>query len=150
MTYKPHNPQKFTPFLRIIIDKNFILLLHNPILNSFSHLNYATKYFGNAKSDATMTKSKTKCGNFFFFFFFLPLGGQGNSYSTCPSASCMTRESFALPSHPKCTYVNRMSKLHAHIMFWVISLRLSLNAVVLPDGAEALMCVPSIAPTHFC
>ena len=82
-------------------------------------------------------------------FFFLPLGGQGNSYSACPSASCMTRESFALPSHPECTYVNHMSKLHAHITFWVMSLRLSLNAVFLPDGAEALMCVPSIAPTHF-
>ena len=81
--------------------------------------------------------------------FFLPLGGQGNSYSACPSASCMTRESFALPSHPECTYVNRMSKFHAHITFWVMSLRLSLNAVFLPDGAEALMCVPSIAPTHF-
>ena len=82
-------------------------------------------------------------------FFFLPLGGQGNSYSACPSASCMTRESFALPSHLECTYVNRMSKLPAHITFWVMSLRLSLNAVFLPDGAEALMCVPSIAPTHF-
>ena len=68
MTYKPHNPHKFTPFLRIIIDKNFILLLHNPILNSFSHLYYATKYFGNAKSGATMTKSKAKCAKFFFFF----------------------------------------------------------------------------------
>ena len=66
MTYKPHNPQKFTPFLRIIIDNNFILLLHNPILNSFSHLYYATKYYGNAKSDATMIKSKIKCGIFFF------------------------------------------------------------------------------------
>ena len=67
MTYKPHNPQKFTPFLRIFIDKNFILLLHNPILNNFSHLYYATKYFGNAKSGATMTKSKTKCAKIFFF-----------------------------------------------------------------------------------
>ena len=147
MTYKPHSPQKFTPFLRIFIDKNFIRLLHNPILNNFSHLYHSTKYFGNAKSGATMTKSKTKCANFFFF---LPLGGQGNSYSACPSASCMTRESFALLSHPECTYVNRMSKLHAHFTFWVMSLHLSLNTVVLPDGAEALMCVPLIALTYFC
>ena len=83
-------------------------------------------------------------------FFFFPLGGQGYSYSTCPNVSCMTRESFALPSHPECTYVNRMSKLHAHITFWVMSLRLSMNAMVLPDVAEALMCVPLMAPTHFC
>ena len=83
-------------------------------------------------------------------FFFLPLGGQGNSYSACPSASCMTRESFALPSHPECTYINCMLKLHAHITFWVMSFRLSLNVVFLPNGAEALMCVPSITPTHFC
>ena len=82
--------------------------------------------------------------------FFLPLGGQGNSYSACPSASCMTRESFALPSHPECTYINRMLKLHAHISFWVMSLRLFMNVVVLPDGAEAFMCVPSMAYTHFC
>ena len=99
-----------------------------------------------SKSDATITKSKTKCANFFF----LPLGGQGNLYSACPSASCMTRESFALPSHPECTYINCMLKLHAHITFWVMSFRLSLNVVFLPNGAEALMCVPSITPTHFC
>ena len=80
---------------------------------------------------------------------FLALGGQGNSHSACLNASCMARESFALPSHPKCIYVNRMSKLHAHITFWVMSLRLSMNAMVLPDGAEALMCVPSMTPTHF-
>ena len=97
-------------------------------------------------ADAQRTNPKPNAPNFFF----LPLGGQGNSYSACPSASCMTRESFALPSHPECTYVNRMSKLHAHITFWVMSLRLSLNAVVLPDGAEALMCTPLIAHTHFC
>ena len=120
-----HNPHKFTPFLRIIIDKNFILL------------------------PSQMQQSPNPKPNALNFFF-LPLGGQGNSYSACPSVSCMTHESFALLSHPECTYVNHMSKLHAHITFWVMSLRLSLNAIVLPDGAEALMCVPSIAPTHFC
>ena len=82
--------------------------------------------------------------------FFLPLRDQGNSYSACPSASYMTRESFALPSHLECTYVNLMSKLHAHITFWVMSLHLSMNAMVLPDGVEALMCIPSMALTHFC
>ena len=125
MTYKPHNPHKFTPFLRIIINKNVFLLLSQ------------------MQQSPNPKPSVQK-------FFFLPLGGQGNSYSACPSASYMIRESFALPSHPECTYVNRMSKLHAHITFWVMSLCLSLNAVFLPDGAEALMCVPSIAPTHFC
>ena len=112
----------------------------------FSYQVEKTIFLPTANSDATITKFKTNCGKFFFF---LPLGGQGNSYSACPSASCMTRESFALPSHPECTYINCMLKLHAHITFWVMSLRLSLNAVFLQDGAEALMCVPSIAPTHF-
>ena len=125
MTYKPHNPHKFRPFLRIIIDKN-VFLLPSQMQQS-----------PNPKPNAQ-------------FFFFLPLGGQGNSYSACLSASCMTRESFALPCHPECTYVNCMSKLQAHITFWVMSFCLSLNAVFLPDGVEALMCVPSIAPTHFC
>ena len=127
MTYKPHNPQKFTPFLRIIIDQNFILL-----------------------SSQMQQSPNPKPNALNFFIFFLPLGGQGNSYSACPSASYMTHELFALPSHPECTYVNRMSKLHAHITFWVMSLRLSLKAVVLPNGVEALICIPSIAPTHFC
>ena len=67
---KPHNPQRFTPFLRIIIDKNFILLLHNPILNSFSHLYYATKYFGNAKLDVLYDQIENQMQEIFFLFFF--------------------------------------------------------------------------------
>ena len=119
-----YNPNKFTPFFFLIKLKR---------MSSYFQLRCKYQQIQNQ-----MRK-----------IFFLPLGSQGNSYSACPSASCMTRESFALPSHLECTYVNRMSKLPAHITFWVMSLRLSLNAVFLPDGAEALMCVPSIAPTHF-
>ena len=59
-----------------------------------------------------------------------------------------TLESFAVPSQPANTYVNRISNEQTHITFCVVTVCLPRYGICSDASTLADMWVPSIAPTQ--
>ena len=79
-------------------------------------------------------------------YLYLPYGGFGKFNVSSSKASRNILESWADPSHPPTTNVNRMSKLHAAIIFWVGTPFLPIYITKLELATDAGTWVPSVAP----